>query len=239
MRISHERDFSYNHYESILNNLKNRFTISNFENYSLNDIIIRHDVDLSLESALKMAQLESSLGIQTTYFILFHSELYNPFNKKSSKIISEILNLNHKIGLHYNGEYYIENNLDPLNSILDEIKIMESHYNTEISIISAHDPGIVNLQINLPNNIKNAYSDEFTKNKKYLSDSVQHWREGCICTNYDKFDKIQLLIHPIWWTENNLSRQEILESLHNKNSEHFKIIDSLEKKFLNYLKDFN
>jgi len=116
---------------------------------------------------------------------------------------------------------------------------MESHYDTKLSIVSAHDPGIVNLQINLSNNIKNAYSDEFVKNRKYLSDSVQNWREECICMNYEKFDKIQLLIHPIWWTENNLSRKEILDSLKNKNSEYFKIITSLEQKFSNYMKEFN
>lgn len=155
MKIKHNRDFSYNHYELILNNLKNKFDFSHFDNCSSNDVILRHDVDLSLESALKMAKLENNLGIQATYFILFHSELYNPFNQRSSKIISEIIKLNHKIGFHYNGEYYIKNNLDPKNSIIEEIKIMESHYNTDISIISAHDPGIINLQINLSGNIKN------------------------------------------------------------------------------------
>ena len=65
-------------------------------------IILRHDVDCSLELALKIAEIENHLGIDSTFFILFHLELYNPFSPSASKIINQILKLVHNIGLNYN-----------------------------------------------------------------------------------------------------------------------------------------
>ncbi len=46
---------------------------------------IRHDVDHSLESALRMAKIEAKLGIQTTYFILHTAPYY--FKVQDGKIV--------------------------------------------------------------------------------------------------------------------------------------------------------
>ena len=53
-------------------------------------------------------------------------------------------------------------------------------------------------------------SDKFTVERKYLSDSVQYWRENCFCNHYNNFTKLQILTHPALWTDEGLSRSEIL-----------------------------
>ena len=63
-------------------------------------IVFRHDVDISLENALKFARLEKSLGIQSTYFIRVSAK-YNIMFYPNITILREIVNLGHEIGLHY------------------------------------------------------------------------------------------------------------------------------------------
>ncbi len=231
---SNNPNFSYEHYRSILLNLKERYKFSNFDNNSTNDVILRHDVDISLDYALEMAKIEHKLDVTATYFILFHADLYNPFNIHSTRVVSEILKLGHKIGFHYDISYYEENNLVPKDTVLKEIKIMEQEYGTEISVVSAHRPSRKYVALDLPE-YRDAYADEFVKDRKYLSDSGKNWREGCICKNYTKYDKIQLLIHPVWWTKDNLSREQILDRENGTNTTYAKAVIQWRQEIADYL----
>ena len=64
----------------------------------------------------------------------------------------------------------------------------------------------------LPDTIIDAYSKEFFGERKYLSDSGQFWREDCLCQNLNKYERLQVLIHPMWWSHDGLSRDEIMDS---------------------------
>ena len=66
--------------------------------------ILRHDIDYSLDNALKMAQLENQLGIQTTYYVLLDSSWYNLLSNNESNKLRQILELDHKIGLHFHAK---------------------------------------------------------------------------------------------------------------------------------------
>jgi hypothetical protein len=58
-------------------------------------IIIRHDVDRLVDSAINMAELENALGIQSTYYFRMNSSVFQPAK------ISKIGNLGHEVGYHY------------------------------------------------------------------------------------------------------------------------------------------
>jgi hypothetical protein len=58
-------------------------------------IILRHDVDRKPEKALKMAELENSLGIISTYYLRIKEEVFIP------SIIKKIADMGHEIGYHY------------------------------------------------------------------------------------------------------------------------------------------
>jgi len=79
------------------------FSTSQLLNFSF--IILRHDVDRKPENALKMAQIEHSLGIKASYYFRIVNESNNP------NIIKQIVDLGHEIGYHYedlalaNGDY--------------------------------------------------------------------------------------------------------------------------------------
>lgn len=207
-------EFTYNHYEETLSEIQKSHRFSNFLNCSDNDVILRHDIDFSLESALRMAEIEHNLGIQSTFFILFQSEFYNPFSPSSISLIKKILKMGHFLGLHFDETITSEKNIDQLKIIQNEITTMENHYDTLIKTVSAHNPSInKNTSLKLPENIVNVYSEQFIKNRKYLSDSVQNWREGCFCKHFKMHKKMHILIHPIWWTKDGKHRTEIMKSL--------------------------
>ena len=57
-------------------------------------VVLRHDIDRKLGNALRMAELEHELGIQSTYYFRF------PYTFKPD-IIGKIKDLGHEIGYHY------------------------------------------------------------------------------------------------------------------------------------------
>lgn len=79
------------------------------------EILWRHDVEFSPDVALKMARIESELGVTTTYFFQLHSEFYNILERYFSDMLLKIKSLGHHIGLHFDSHYYniqSENDLD-------------------------------------------------------------------------------------------------------------------------------
>lgn len=216
MKICNNRDFSYDHYVQTLEKIKTTHKISTFGNTCEKDVILRHDVDASLEAALNLAKLENKIDISSTYFILFSSEFYNPFTLESSQIIREILKLGHKLGLHYNELFIIKNKLEPSETLRKEIELLEQHFSTSVEAVAAHESNLSQkIPINLPDGVIDAYSDKFFKDRKYLSDSAQNWREGCFCKHIQNYDQLQILTHPMWWSEYGKHRDKIMDSFIN------------------------
>jgi hypothetical protein len=58
-------------------------------------IILRHDIDRSLSSALRMAELEATLGISATYYVRFTRQVFH------ASEIRQLYNLGHEVGYHY------------------------------------------------------------------------------------------------------------------------------------------
>ena len=58
-------------------------------------VVLRHDVDRSLSSAIRMARLEADYGIAATYYIRMTRNIFRPAE------IKMISNLGHEIGYHY------------------------------------------------------------------------------------------------------------------------------------------
>lgn len=82
--------------------------------------LIRHDIDRKPGNALKMAQLEKSMGIKATYYFRCKSNVFKP------QIISAIEKMGHEIGYHYeslsdtNGNYNLA--LEDFAKHLDEFR---------------------------------------------------------------------------------------------------------------------
>ena len=215
-----ECNFTMDHYEYICSLISNSLyrNICFDENYCKDEkvIIIRHDVDQSLETSLKMAEIENRYGIKSTYFIWLTSPFYNIFEKSYSKIIYKIIGLGHKIGLHFDESSYDIKKVRDLNNYINlESTIIENYFNIKLSVVSMHKPSKWILENDLELNYYiNTYSKEYIDEFKYISDSRMEWREECICNTIqnNKYDKIHLLIHPFSWDfEGKTLREKAIE----------------------------
>ncbi|MFC2005854.1 glycosyltransferase [Chloroflexota bacterium] len=95
-------DFTLSKYESLCREiLYSGYTISTVDSYLNNGnlgvktVVLRHDVDRKLESALQMARLEQALGIRSTYYCRMNKGVPPP------AAIKTIADMGHEIGYHY------------------------------------------------------------------------------------------------------------------------------------------
>lgn len=163
--------------------------------------LLRHDVDVSMEFALRMAQLEAELGVKSTFFVMFRSPLYNLMSRHSSGALREIVRLGHEIGLHFDASYSqgAEKTLDEW--IAFELSTLEALSGARVSAFSLHQPTpeLIASEVELIG-ITNTYHPRHLEGFKYVSDSNRKWRDK------DPFqlvsagvERIQFLAHPVWW----------------------------------------
>lgn len=205
--------FSYAEYSKIIHNLQKKHKImdySQIKNNTDNFVVIRHDVEFSVERALKMAIFEQYFGIRTSYLFQIRNNAYNLFSRENIEMVREIAKMGHKIGLHLHLGM-LEDMNEITNYILQEKNTIEKAVGLSIDRFSFHRPPKEILELNL--NIEgliNTYSEQFfefnTENfdnlsVKYLADSMHQWKYGYPDDiTADKYTKIQLLIHPDEWT---------------------------------------
>lgn len=199
--------FTYKAYSNLASLLQNcGYSIADYKNWRdiANPVILRHDIDTSISKALQLAQLENSLGIASTYFVLLTTDFYNVFSKESSKELKEIMELGHTIGLHFDEMRYPELNEDVskiTNKIIEEAGILGTCLGTSINTVSYHRPSKPILDANIHiDGIINSYSKEFFKDFKYLSDSRRRWREPIIeIVKSKQYNKLHILTHAFWY----------------------------------------
>lgn len=212
-----ELKFTYNDYKYLINLLKeNNYNFYNYRNYEKNKkcVILRHDVDLSLEKALKFAKIENKLQVSSTYYILLSTNFYNIFLKKSKEIINEILNLGHEIGLHFDVRNYEITTKEELEKYIKyEIEIMEKALSLKIDNVAFHRPLKWCLEGDFEfEGIINSYSNEFFKDFKYISDSRMNWREdGLRIIKSNSYDRLHILTHAFGYSEVNQSFHDVLK----------------------------
>ena len=145
------------------------------------DLFLRHDIDLSLEAALAMAELESELGVQTTYLLMTESVFYNLASSEGAVAIARLRQLGHAVGLHA---------VYPNASLDDRFDPVVSWHNPTPELMSEEISGAINV-----------YGMRYFSPQTYRSDSNQHWRAGCPHEELraGAFPWLQILVHPAIW----------------------------------------
>lgn len=62
---------------------------------------MRHDVELGMERAYRLALLENENNFVSTYFFQLTNNSYNVLAQKNLDMIKEIYNLGHMVGFHF------------------------------------------------------------------------------------------------------------------------------------------
>ena len=145
------------------------------------DVLLRHDVDLSLDAALRLAELEADAGARATYFLMTGSVFYNLASHEGEHALARLRELGHRVGLH---AVYPHARLD------DRFEPVVAWHNPDPDYMSAPVEGALNVM-----------SEPWFAPATYRSDSNQHWRSGCPHGELRSgaFPWLQLLTHPEIW----------------------------------------
>jgi hypothetical protein len=159
------------------------------------ELFLRHDVDLSLAAAVRMAELEAARGVSATYFLMTRSVFYNLASPDGERTLRRLRELGHRVGLHAVHPYVdFDHRFDPV----------LAWHNPDPEFVNAPIDGLVNVM-----------SPPWFDRAHYRSDSNQHWRSGDPTTALaaHEFDWLQLLTHPEIWMFQGTTMRETMSSM--------------------------
>ena len=227
-------DFTLDHYKELIERAKNHFSFASFKEFSGkgDSILLRHDIEASLDRALAMARTEADLGVRSTYFVNPLAPMYSVFEDKEKVKIQKILALGHDLGLHFDSSRHRIKSESELEEALGlESRILELALGRPVAF-SFHNPTSFDLGFTKDSyaDLVNAYSDRLFSKIKYVSDSNGYWRfdslQKILGQNRGK-GSIQILIHPEWWRDSRMApRRRIFLSLIERNIAQMETYDS-------------
>ena len=179
------------------------------------DVLWRHDVEFEPDIALKMAEIEYSLGAKATYFFQMHSPYYNLFDPHYTKVFNKIKSLGHNVGLHFDSHYYGIDNENQLNEYIELDKIyFETVLNVKIDVYSFHNTTSFTQRClaRTYGGLINVYSSFFREHFDYCGDSLGYWRFDVLGEMLENTNvrHLQVLTHDANWSEEVLSPRKRL-----------------------------
>jgi hypothetical protein len=158
------------------------------------DVLLRHDVDMSLDAALEMAELEAKHDVAATYFLMKRSDFYNLDTRGGAAALERLRELGHRVGLH---------GVHPDATLDDRFDPVVAWHTPEPDYMTAPLDGAVNVM-----------QEPWFHPDRYRSDSNQHWRSGCPHEELARggFEWLQLLVHPEIWVYEGATMRETMES---------------------------
>jgi hypothetical protein len=189
-------DFSLAHYRELLQAARDGgYRWAGFDKPpTAGDLLLRHDVDLSLAAALAVAEVEADEGAWATYFLMTRSVFYNLSSHEGERAIARLRELGHRVAHHAVWpDVDLDGRFDPV----------VAWHNPDPEYMGAPIEGVVNVM-----------DAPFFDPEHYRSDSNQHWRHGCPDADLreGRFEWLQLLIHPEIWAFDGATMRESMES---------------------------
>lgn len=227
-----ETGFTYKKLKEALVNAKEKFNFIGFDEEvkEFGCVLLRHDIDMSMDKAETLAILENEIGIKATYYFLLRSDNYNILSENIISRINKIKELGHDIGLHFDHAFYgtIESEDELVSKLSFEKKIFETETNIKITSFAFHNttPQILNFNKLSYAEMINVYNDKFFKKIRYCSDSYGIWRFKSMYEELSYPESIQILLHPAMWSEKDVKPQFRVNEAFNIRS---------EKSFENYI----
>jgi hypothetical protein len=157
-------------------------------------VILRHDVDLSLDAALAMAKVEADAGAWSTWFLMTRSVFYNLASHEGERAVARLRELGHRVAHHAVWPHVdLDDRFDPV----------VAWHNPDPDFMRAPIEGATNVM-----------TEPWFDPDRYRSDSNQHWRSGCPHEALARgdFEWLQLLTHPEIWVYDGARMGETMQS---------------------------
>jgi hypothetical protein len=166
-------------------------------------LILRHDVDMCLARSVRMAEVEAEMGIQSYYFILVNTELYNINSRAGRFALRRLEELGHEVGLHFDPSGFVEGDQHGLDEAVTlECAILEKQLTRNVSVLTLHRPAKwLQGYAGRLGGRAHGYEPRFFSEMGYCSDSEGRFRYHYPMEHPAVLSGLglQLVIHPIWW----------------------------------------
>jgi hypothetical protein len=190
-------DFSLDHYRDLLRAAKaGGYRWAGFDRPpEAGDLLLRHDVDLSLHAAVAVAEIEADEGAWSTWFLMTRSGFYNLDSAEGEHVITRLRGLGHRIAHH---AVYPHVDLD------DRFEPIVAWHNPDPEYMLSDIDGATNVM-----------RPPFFDPDHYRSDSNQRWRHGCPHDELaaGSFGWLQLLTHPEIWAYPGRTMRETMDAM--------------------------
>ena len=233
--------FSYDDYKEIIRLVKESGRYMTYSEAMHADewILMRHDVEYSVERALALSKVEESMDFRSVFFFQWTNNSYNILSRKNRDILTEMHERGQQIGLHF-----ALNGMTDMQIVRQRIRkeadMLSDMLGFPITAFSIHRPSPQVLRENIKlDGLLNAYQDNFfvfnpeagpddSPEVKYLSDANHIWRYGYPDEKTIKaHKKIQILVHPFGWTKEGFDNLENYKSL--VREKYTELIDSIDR----------
>ena len=193
--------FSLTHYREILEAAKaGGYRFAGFDRPpSEGDLIIRHDVDLSLAAAVQMAEVEAEAGAWSTWFLMTRSVFYNLASAEGTHALARLRELGGRIAHHA---------VWPTIDLDERFEPIVAWHNPKLEYMTDPIVGAVN-----------AMGAPWFDRTHFRSDSNHRWgfrgdRHSCPHEELARgeLDWLHLLIHPAIWAYKGKTMRETMES---------------------------
>jgi len=150
----------------------------------------RHDVDLDLAAAVRMARFAQVAGVSATFYLMTTSDTYNLLGAEGRAAIAAIATADHSLGLHVDHRAGA---------------VPEATAERAFAVVEASFPGLFTRRISfhMPtgdllwrdfDGFESAYAAKWEG--RYVSDSRREWdaeKEARVTND------MQVCLHPEWW----------------------------------------
>jgi hypothetical protein len=164
-------------------------------------LILRHDVDFSLDHAAQQASVNRELGVSATFFVLLSADFYNLASAEGRAALKHLRANGQNVGLHFDASAY--GSEDDLDRAVDrEAAILASLLESPPAAVSFHRPAPALLgRTGDIAGLPSAYDPKYFREMEYCSDSrgAFHHGEPFDREAFQRRKPFQLLLHPIWW----------------------------------------
>ena len=189
-------DFSLRHYRELLDAASaGGYRLAGFDAPPQpGDLLLRHDVDLSLDAAVSLAEVEAEAGAWSTWFLMTRSVFYNLDSSAGERAVARLRELGGRIAHHA---------VWPRIDLDERFERVVAWHNPEPDYMSAPIDGAENVM-----------AAPWFDPAHYRSDSNRHWRQGCPHEQLARGepDWLQLLTHPEIWAYDGATMRETMES---------------------------
>jgi hypothetical protein len=165
--------------------------------------ILRHDVDVDVEAAVALTEVEAELGIRSTLFFLTGADTYNLASATNRRHLRRLAENGFEVALHFDPLLYPDCGDDELMPALQrEADWLADISGQPVRSVSLHNPSTHGRYPRFEGFL-NAYDPMFFDPDFYLSDSCMSFRGKDPFEFVKKADEhaLQVLLHPLLYSE--------------------------------------